>query len=67
MQALDAFIKLMRAVDRVGHRVESKKTTGSLSGTQFGTLEMLYYLGPLYQNEIGEKLLISKSNVVAVR
>ena len=66
IQALDAFIKLMRAVDSVGHRVESKKTTGSLSGTQFGTLEMLYHLGPLYQNEIGEKLLISKSNVVAV-
>lgn len=39
---------------------------GDLSDTQFGVLETLYHLGALHQNELGDKLLISKSNVVAV-
>ena len=65
-RALDAYIKLLRATDSVKSRVGEHQTTSEIGETQFGTLEMLYHLGPLNQKQIGEKLLISKSNVVAV-
>ncbi|MBV7338179.1 MarR family transcriptional regulator [Chloroflexi bacterium TSY] len=66
VRALDTYIKLLRATDSVKSRIDRYETTKELGATQFGTLEMLYHLGPLHQNEIGQKLLISKSNVVAV-
>ena len=64
--ALNAYIKLMRAVDSVKKRIDERDTVGKLRGSPFGTLEMLFHVGPLQQKEIGEKLLISKSNVVAI-
>ncbi|MEM7798989.1 MAG: MarR family transcriptional regulator [Chloroflexota bacterium] len=64
--ALDTFIKLVRANEAVKTRLDKQNTVGELKGTPFGTLEMLYHLGPLNQKEIGEKLLVSKSNVVLV-
>ncbi len=64
--ALDTFIKFSRAVDSLQARIGSYQTNDDLSQTQFGVLEMLYHLGPVNQKTIGEKLLISKSNVVAV-
>lgn len=64
--ALDTYIKLMRSVDTVKRNIDQQNTVGELSGSMFGTLEMLYHLGPLNQKDIGEKLLVSKSNVVAV-
>lgn len=64
--ALDTFIKFVRAFDTVTARLEEQDTTGDLSGSQFGTLEMLYHLGPMVQKDIGQKLLISKSNVVTI-
>ena len=66
IRALDAYIKLQRATDSVSSRIAEHETTKEIGATQFGTLEMLYHLGPLHQKQIGEKLLISKSNVVAV-
>lgn len=66
IRALDAFIKLLRATDSVKKRIDRHETTKEIGATQFGTLEMLYHLGPVHQKEIGKKLLISKSNVVAV-
>ena len=64
--ALDTYIKLMRSVDTVKKRIDAQETVGDLNGSMFGTLEMLYHLGALNQKDIGEKLLVSKSNVVAV-
>jgi MarR family 2-MHQ and catechol resistance regulon transcriptional repressor len=64
--ALDTFIKFVRAYETFGARIEAQDTVGDLSGSQFGTLEMIYHLGPLTQKEIGQKLLVSKSNMVAV-
>ena len=64
--ALDTYVKFVRAQEAVKSRITAQNTTGDLSGSQFGTLEMLYHLGSLHQKEIGQKLLISKSNVVAV-
>ena len=66
IRALATYIKLLRAVDSVKARIDCHQTAGDLKGTQFGTLEMLFHLGPLHQNAIGEKLLTSKSNVVGV-
>ncbi len=64
--ALGTYIKLLRATDTVKARISRHQTVGDLSDTQFGTLEMLFHLGPLHQKDIGQKLLISKSNLVAV-
>jgi MarR family 2-MHQ and catechol resistance regulon transcriptional repressor len=66
VQALDTFTKLLRATDSVKARIGAHQTVGDLSDSQFGTLEMLFHLGPLQQKAIGHKLLVSKSNVVAV-
>jgi MarR family 2-MHQ and catechol resistance regulon transcriptional repressor len=64
--ALSTYIKLLRATGSVKSRIDRHQTAGDLSDAQFGTLDMLYHLGPIYQQAIGDKLLISKSNVVAV-
>ena len=64
--ALDTYVKFVRAFDAVKARIEEQNTIGDLSGSQFGTLEMLYHLGPVNQTDIGQKLLISKSNVVTI-
>ena len=64
--ALDTYVKFVRAFESVKSRIEKQDTVEDLSGSQFGTLEMLYHLGPLNQKDIGQKLLISKSNVVTI-
>lgn len=64
--ALDTYVKFVRAFDSVKSRIHNQDTVGDFSGSQFGTLEMLYHLGPLHQKDIGQKLLISKSNVVTI-
>ncbi len=66
MLALDTYIKFVRAYDTMRSRIDAQNSTGSLNGSQFGTLEMLYYLGPQTQKDIGQKLLVSKSNVVTI-
>ena len=64
--ALDTYVKFVRAFDSVKSRLDKQNTIGDLNSSQFGTLEMLYHLGPLNQKDIGQKLLISKSNVVTI-
>ena len=64
--ALNTYTKLLRATASVKARIDCHHSVGYLSDSQFGTLDMLLHLGPLHQNAIGEKLLISKSNVVAI-
>ena len=64
--ALDAYIKLLRSIDAVKARIDVKDTVGDLHGAQFGTLEMLYHLGAMNQKDIGQKLLMSKSNMVTI-
>ena len=66
VRALEAFVKFVRAYDSMRIRIDCLNTTGELTDTQFGVLEALYHLGALHQNDLGEKLLTSKSNVVAV-
>lgn len=64
--ALETYTKLLRATGSVKARIGGHQSIGELNDTQFGTLDMLLHLGPLHQNAIGEKLFVSKSNMVAV-
>lgn len=64
--ALNAYIKLMRAAESVASKLNEYKTYEGLSISQFGTLEALYHLGPMYQKDIGRKILKSSGNITMV-
>ncbi|GAP09223.1 transcriptional regulator, MarR family [Bellilinea caldifistulae] len=64
--ALDVWVKLTRAVDSIASRLSARGTTGSLTITQFGVLEVLYHLGPMPQCELAGKLLKSSGNITLV-
>ncbi|NUQ37539.1 MAG: winged helix-turn-helix transcriptional regulator [Caldilineales bacterium] len=64
--ALDTFIKLTRAASSVQQTLSQGCTYGDLTVSQFGALETLYHLGPMCQNELGEKLLTSPGNLSLV-
>ena len=66
VQALDTYIKLLRALNTVRIRIDEREQLGPLKGSPFGVLEMLHHIGPQTQTVIGKKLLVSKSNVVAI-
>jgi MarR family 2-MHQ and catechol resistance regulon transcriptional repressor len=65
-RALDAFIKLVRAAQSVSDRVESHFSEIGLSVSQFGVLEALHHLGPLYQKDLASKILKSTGNITMV-
>ena len=65
-QALDTFIKLSRAAESVNRRVNDHLRAYDLSVSQFGVLEALYHLGPMHQNELGQKILRSSGNMTMV-
>ena len=54
---LDAFIKLTRASNTLHHQLSRSLAEYNLTESQFGVLEALYYLGPLNQRSLGEKIL----------
>lgn len=64
--SLELFIVLSRAYAWVNaHAVRDIRRTG-LNPTEFGILEVLYHLGPLPLQQIGEKILISSGNITYV-
>lgn len=65
-EALDSYIKLMRAAESVASKLNEYKTHQGLSISQFGALEALYHLGPMYQKDIGRKILKSSGNITMV-
>ena len=65
-QALDAYIKLMRAAESVTARLEPLMRSADLTVGQFGALEALFHLGPLCQRDLGYKLLRSGGNTTVV-
>lgn len=65
-QALDLYIKLMRAAESVTARVNDHLTDINLTVSQFGVLEALYHLGPMHQALLGEKILKSGGNMTLV-
>lgn len=65
-QALDAYIKLVRASESVTSRVVKHLDNEGLTVSQFGVLEALFHLGPLSQRELAQKILKSGGNVSMV-
>lgn len=66
IRALNAYIKLTRAVNSFEARLSARACRGDLTISQFGVLEALYHLGRLSQREIGGKLLKSSGNITVV-
>ena len=63
---LDALIKLTRASNTLHHQLSRSLAEYNLTESQFGVLEALYYLGPLKQRSLGEKILKSGGNITMV-
>ncbi|MCZ6472486.1 MAG: MarR family transcriptional regulator [SAR324 cluster bacterium] len=66
VQALDSYIKLIRAADSIIARIYRTAELEGLTVSQFGVLEALLHLGPLCQRELGEKILKSSGNITMV-
>jgi MarR family 2-MHQ and catechol resistance regulon transcriptional repressor len=65
-RALNAYIRFTRAFGTVDKRIGETFRTHDLTSGQFGVLETIYHLGPLYQGQLGEKLLQSKGNISTI-
>jgi len=65
-RALDAYIKLVRASESVTSRVVRHLDDDGLTASQFGVLEALFFIGPLSQRELAQKILKSGGNVTMV-
>ena len=63
VRALNAYINLMRAGRSVGTRLEHRLLELGLTESQFGVLEALLHLGPLFQRQLGEKLFTTRANI----
>lgn len=66
IRALNAWIKMVRAVDTLKTRIEGHLSDYNLTVPQFGVLEILFHLGTQCQKSIGEKLLSSAGNITLV-
>ena len=66
VNALNAFIKLMRAAESVMNWTQQRLKTYNLTASQFGAMESLYHLGPMCQRDVGTKLLKSGGNITMV-
>ena len=66
IRALNTYIKLMRAIESLTSRLNSRLASERLTISQFGALEALFHLGPLCQRELSEKLLKSSGNITMV-
>jgi MarR family 2-MHQ and catechol resistance regulon transcriptional repressor len=62
-EALDAYVKLLRASRAVLARVEPRLAATGLTITQFGVLEAILHKGPLGQRELSRKVLTSPGNM----
>jgi MarR family transcriptional regulator, 2-MHQ and catechol-resistance regulon repressor len=65
-RALDAYVKLSRALATVDARIHRPLAHDGLTASRFGVLEAIYHLGPLNQREVGRKILKSSGNVTVV-
>jgi len=65
-RALDAYIKLSRARKTMGDLTSRLLSENGLTESQLGALEALYYLGPMSQKDIGDKLLVTGGNMTMV-
>lgn len=64
--ALNAYVKLLRASDSLTDKVSKTWRDAGLTPSQFGVLEVLFHLGPLYQKDIAKKILKTTGNITMV-
>lgn len=64
--ALSAFVKLVRAADSVSGDTHGHLAEEGLTVSQFGVLEALYHLGPMYQRDLADHILKSPGNLTTV-
>jgi MarR family 2-MHQ and catechol resistance regulon transcriptional repressor len=65
-RALNAYIRFTRAFDTIDREIGETFRARDLTSGQFGVLETIYHLGPMYQGQLGEKLLQSKGNTSTI-
>jgi MarR family 2-MHQ and catechol resistance regulon transcriptional repressor len=65
-EALDAYVKLLRASKSVLARIERSLAADGLTPTQLGVLEAILHKGPMTQRELGRKVLSSAGNMTDV-
>src|SRR3954468_22470649 len=65
-QALDVFVKLMRAANAVGTATNVGLAEADLTVSQFAVLEVLYHAGPLCLTVIAHKILTTGGNLTLV-
>ncbi len=63
---LNTWIKFSRANNTLNQIMRHNVEEQGLTISQFGVLEVLVHLGPLSVKEIGQKLLLTTSNLVTV-
>ena len=66
VEALRAYVKLLRASKAVLGRIEKRLAQDGLTATQIGVLEGILHLGPLTQRDLGRKVLTSAGNMTDV-
>jgi MarR family 2-MHQ and catechol resistance regulon transcriptional repressor len=66
VEALSAFINLMRASDSVAAALQRDHDEQKMSASQFGILEALFHLGPLCQGELSKKMLRCTGSITSV-
>ncbi len=66
LEAVRAYVKLLRAAKAVAARVEPGLADSCLTLTQFGVMEALLHKGPLGQRALGQKVLTSAGNLTDV-
>lgn len=66
IMALDLYIKLSRAAESTGQRINQHLQEENLTTSQFGVLEALYFLGPLQPGQLAQKVLKSSGNMTLV-
>lgn len=64
--ALETFIKLIRSSNTVAAEVNNYLSKNKLTMSQFGVLEALYHVGPMYQRDLAEKILKTTGNITTV-
>lgn len=63
---LDTWIKFSRAKNTLDNLMRKNVEDQGVTLSQFGVLEILYHIGPLSVKEIGQKILLTPSNLVTV-
>lgn len=66
INALNSYIKLIRASDSLSYRLNSVFKQLGLSVSQYNILDVLYHIGPQYQKDLAKKLLKSGGNITLV-